>query len=75
MISTPVCAAPAGIDGSGRVRVPSTPSAPWAFLVTTAAPANGAAMPAATGVQDVRQPVTPTPFSTLGNHLPGRPQS
>jgi hypothetical protein len=83
MISTLVCGAPAGIDGSGRIRVPAQR---WASLLTAGVPAAGGAMrqdvvPAAEAVQPVQAVPTGTPFgtttpySTLGNHSPGRPQS
>ena len=80
MISTLVCGAPAGIDGSGRVRVPTQR---WASLLTAGVPAAGGAMRQEAGsVVEALEAVptgtpfgTTTPYSTLGNHSPGRPQS
>ena len=83
MISTLVCSAPAGIDGSGRVRVPTQR---WASLLTAGVPAAGGAMRqeagSVVGACSVVEAVptgtpfgTTTPYSTLGNHSPGRPQS
>jgi hypothetical protein len=80
MIDTIVCAAPAGTDGSGRVRVPVLP---WASLLTSDAPATGGAMH--TGTRGIEQPAVLAPrvapfgttnaCTTLGNHSPGRPRS
>ena len=77
MISTLVCGAPAGIDGSGRIRVPAER---WASLLTVEVVAAGGAMrqdvvPAAQAVPTGTPFGTTTPYSTLGNHSPGRPQS
>ena len=82
MIDTVVCAAPAGIDGSGRVRVPVLP---WATggAMTTGTGVCGTDLPSVVliGAVAAQQPVacesfaTTTPYSTLGNHSPGRPQS
>jgi hypothetical protein len=83
MINTLVCSAPAGIDGSGRVRVPAQR---WASLLTAGVPAAGGAMrQQAVAVSSLVEAVeavptgtpfgTTTPYSTLGNHSPGRPQS
>jgi hypothetical protein len=84
MISTLVCGAPAGIDGSGRVRVPAER---WATVLTADVAAAGGAMRAdavvalgvAVSAAQAGHTGTPfgttTPYSTLGNHSPGRPQS
>jgi hypothetical protein len=56
MIDTFVCAAPAGIDGSGRVRVPVLPSA---SLLTSDAGATGGAM--RTGTRGIEQPAVLAP--------------
>ena len=80
MISIAICGAPAGNDGSGRVRVPAKR---WASLLTAGVPAAGGAMRqqavsvvAAVEAVPTGTPFgTTTPYSTLGNHSPGRPQS
>jgi hypothetical protein len=89
MIDTTVCAAPAGIDGSGRVRVPARV---WAAHLTSDASVTGEAMrsgvrglelkaviaPLGTSTQPVggsTQPFGTNVTTTLGNHSPGRPTS
>ena len=88
MIDTFVCAAPAGIDGSGRVRVPVLP---WASLLTSDAGVTGGAMHTGTRGNEQRAALAPrgaqpfgtsaqpfgttNAYTTLGIHSPGRPQS
>lgn len=76
MISILVCSAPAGIDGSGRVRVPAQR---WASLLTGELLAAGGAMRPVADAVPAGHTGTPfgttNPYSTLGNHSPGRPRS
>jgi hypothetical protein len=85
MLSTPVFDAPAAIGGSGSVRactgMPGVTVAqrrPWVLGVPTAAVVRDlrpARTPAGAHVAGAQPFGTTNPYSTLGNHSPGRPQS
>lgn len=67
-----VCAAPAGIDGSGRVRVPVRP---WATGGAVHTGARGIELAASLAPFGTTNGHTTNVYTTLGNHSPGRPQS